>query len=268
MKRFLSMYRVEQKIFFRSPDVILFCLAMPLVVFVVITMITGGKNVADSGLTYLQSSYVSLSTVGICCSAFMSIPNTVVELRSQGILRRMYCSPCSPARLLTCDTICSGVIAALSTLILTVAAVAVFGYRMPEMGALMEQSGCECALPEYCFTNYPEPGYKESDIPVEICEAVAEAKTEVGDLKFKNLPQIQAACVFHKGSYRTFSESYETVLRYIEENGYEIAGEIRESYIDGIWNKDDENQWLSEIQVPVRKKQNSISHNEESEAVL
>ena len=130
MKRFLSMYRVEQKIFFRSPDVILFCLAMPLVVFVVITMITGGENAADSGLTYLQSSYVSLSTVGICCSAFMSIPITVVELRSQGILRRMYCSPCSPARLLACDTICSGVIAALSTLILTVAAV-VFGYRMP-----------------------------------------------------------------------------------------------------------------------------------------
>lgn len=131
MKRFLRMYRVEQKIFFRSPDVILFCLAMPLVVFVVITMITGGKAAGDSGLTYLQSSYVALSTVGICCGAFMSIPITVVELRSRGILRRMYCSPCSPARLLACDTICSGVIAALSTLILTVAAVVVFGYRMP-----------------------------------------------------------------------------------------------------------------------------------------
>ena len=48
MKRFWSMYRVEQKIFFRSPDVILFCLAMPLVVFIVITVITGGKNAADS----------------------------------------------------------------------------------------------------------------------------------------------------------------------------------------------------------------------------
>ena len=130
MKRFLRMYRVEQKIFFRSPDVILFCLAMPLVVLVVITMITGGKNASDSGLTYLQSAYVSLSTVGICCSAFMSIPITVVECRSQGILRRRYCSPCSPARLLACDTICGGVIAALSTLILTIAAVVIFGYRM------------------------------------------------------------------------------------------------------------------------------------------
>ncbi|MBP3509901.1 MAG: MerR family transcriptional regulator [Oscillibacter sp.] len=126
--------------------------------------------------------------------------------------------------------------------------------RMPEMGALMEKAGCECALPEYCFTNYLEPGYKDADILVEICESVVEAKTETGDLRFKTLPEIQAACVFHKGSYRTFSGSYETVLRYIEENGYEIAGEIRESYIDGVWNKDDESAWLSEIQIPVRRK--------------
>ena len=129
--------------------------------------------------------------------------------------------------------------------------------RMPEMGALMEKAGCSCALPEYCFTNYLEPGYKDADILVEICESVTEAKKEIGDLQFKTLPEIQAACVFHKGSYRTFSESYETVLRYIEENGYEIAGEIRESYIDGVWNQDDESEWLSEIQVPVRRKTGS-----------
>ena len=130
MRRFWRMYRVEQKIFFHSPDVILFCLSMPLVVFLLIAMIAGGKDAADSGLTYLQSSYVALSTVGICCSAFMSIPITIVELRSQGILRRMYCSPCSPARLLFCDTLCSGVMSACSTLILTIAAVVFFGYRM------------------------------------------------------------------------------------------------------------------------------------------
>ena len=131
MKRFWKMYQVEQKIFFRSPDVILFSLIMPLVTLIMITIIAGKKSAADSGLTYLQSAYVALSTVGICCSAFMSIPITIVECRAQGILRRMYCSPCSPTRLLACDTICSGVMAILSTLILTVAAVVAFGYRMP-----------------------------------------------------------------------------------------------------------------------------------------
>lgn len=125
----MKMYKIEQKIFFRSPDVIIFCLLMPLVVFALITMINGNKAAADSGLTYLQSAFVSLSTVGICCSAFMSIPITVVELRNQGILRRMYCSPCSPARILACDILSSGIIATVSTIFLTIAAV-IFGYRM------------------------------------------------------------------------------------------------------------------------------------------
>ena len=128
--RFLKMYQVEQKLFLRTPDVIVFNLAMPLVTLILITIIAGNKAAADSGLTFLQSSYVALSTVGICCSAFMSIPISIVEYRSQGVLKRMYCSPCSPARLLACDTIASGVMAVISTIILTVAAVVFFGYRM------------------------------------------------------------------------------------------------------------------------------------------
>lgn len=127
-------------------------------------------------------------------------------------------------------------------------------YMMPKMGSIMEKVGCECAIPEYCLTNYLEPGYKDEDILVEFCESVTEAKKEIDGLYFRTLPEITAACIFHKGSYGTFSESYETVLKYIEENGYEIDGEIRESYIDGIWNKEDESEWLSEIQVPIRKK--------------
>lgn len=120
------------------------------------------------------------------------------------------------------------------------------------MGALMEQAGCTCAQPEYCFTNYLEPGYKDEDILVELCESVVEEKKETGELHFKTLPEIQVACIFHKGSYAAFPESYETVLKYIAENGYEIIGPIRENYIDGFWNKEDESQWLSEIQVPIK----------------
>ena len=121
-------YKVEQKIFFRSPDVIIFNLLMPLVVFILISMISGSKEAGT--LTFSQSSYIALSTVGICCSAFMSIPISIVESRSHGILRRLYCSPCSPARLLACDTIASAIMAVISTLILTFTAVIFFGYRM------------------------------------------------------------------------------------------------------------------------------------------
>ena len=104
----------------------------------------------------------------------------------------------------------------------------------------MEQAGCICALPEYCFTNYLEPGYKEEDILVELCETVTECKDDTGELHFKTMPKLRVASVFHKGSYNTLATSYESVLKYVEENGYEIVGAIRESYIDGVWNKEDE----------------------------
>ena len=123
---------------------------------------------------------------------------------------------------------------------------------MPEMGAKMEQLGCECAQPEYCFTHYLEPGYKEEDILVEICQTVTEKKLDSERLTFKVLPRVpKAACIFHKGSYNTLHKSYAMLLEYIEENGYEICGNIRESYIDGVWNKESEQEWLTEIQIPV-----------------
>ena len=123
---------------------------------------------------------------------------------------------------------------------------------MPEMGAEMERLGCRCALPEYCFTHYLEPGFRDEHILIETCEAVTEKKEDSALVKFRELPEITAACIFHKGSYSNFSESYAAILRFIEENGYQICGNIRESYIDGVWNKEREEDWLSEIQIPVR----------------
>ena len=119
---------------------------------------------------------------------------------------------------------------------------------MPKMGALMEKAGCECSMPEYCFTNYITT---TGEIIIETCEAVVEAKPQLEDLYFKEFPEVQAACIFHKGSYNNLSQSYERLLNYIEENSYEICGDFRESYIDGVWNKSDESQWLTEIQIPV-----------------
>ncbi len=127
---------------------------------------------------------------------------------------------------------------------------------MPEMGQEMERLGCECAMPEYCFINYPEPGFKEEHVLIEACEAVTELKDDTDKIKFKVIPVVPyAACIFHKGSYNTLSSSYASVLQYIEENGLQINanGSIRESYIDGVWNKDSEDEWLTEIQIPVCK---------------
>jgi effector-binding domain-containing protein len=125
---------------------------------------------------------------------------------------------------------------------------------VPPMGLEMERLGCVCAVPEYCFNVYHDGEYKETDVDVEICEAVTEMKENSEMLTFKKIDKVNtAACVLHKGSYAGFPKAYGAIMQWMEENGFEMTDYPRESYIDGIWNKESEDEWLTEIQFPVRK---------------
>ena len=126
---------------------------------------------------------------------------------------------------------------------------------VPPMGEEMERLGCVCSIPEYCFNIYHDGEYKEENIDVEVCEAVVEAREESDMVKFRQIDFVpQAACVLHKGPYLTLGNAYGAVLRWMEDNGYELSEHPRESYIDGIWNKDSEEDWLTEVQFPLKKK--------------
>jgi effector-binding domain-containing protein len=127
---------------------------------------------------------------------------------------------------------------------------------IPAIGAEVQKANpnLKCAVPEYCFVVYHDGEYKEKDIDVEYCQAVTEFGKEVGDIKFKKLPSVMAVTVMHKGPYRDLRKAYAFIFKWIEDNGYTINGKPRESYIDGIWNKEDEKDWLTEVQVPVVKK--------------
>lgn len=128
---------------------------------------------------------------------------------------------------------------------------------MPLMGKAMAELGCICAMPEYCFSLYHDGEYKEREIDVEICEAVTKQLPDGKGLFFKRMPKLEkAACLFHKGRYENLPKAYYALTSWMENNGYEPDGLPRESYIDGVWNKEDENEWLTEIQFPVREADN------------
>jgi effector-binding domain-containing protein len=76
---------------------------------------------------------------------------------------------------------------------------------------------------------------------------------ETDTIKFKTIERVpQAACVLHRGPYSTLSFAYRALFKWIEDNGFLPTGSPRESYIDGIWNKQrNEAEWLTELQVPV-----------------
>ena len=111
--------------------------------------------------------------------------------------------------------------------------------------------GIKCAEPPYEFCEYPDGEYKETDIRIRHNEAVTEFGKENDHIKFKILPEARVLSIFHKGSYANIGEAYAFLMKYAEQNGYTAAGLSRECYIDGIWNKESEEDWLTEIQLPV-----------------
>jgi len=112
----------------------------------------------------------------------------------------------------------------------------------------------KCAAPGYCFVVYLDNEYKESDINVEFCEAVTQMKPDFDDIRFKKMEPVTAVSVMHKGSYAGLAQAYAYAFKWVEENGYIMADAPRESYIDGIWNQDKEEDWLTELQIPIMKK--------------
>jgi effector-binding domain-containing protein len=126
---------------------------------------------------------------------------------------------------------------------------------VPKMGEYMRSVGAVCMEPAYCFTIYHDGEYKETDIDVEICESVVAPCQESEKVTFKTISAVaEAACLYHKGPYKTIHETYNRLFQWIADQGYNVLDNPRESYIDGIWNKKSEAEWLTEVQVPVKKK--------------
>ncbi len=74
---------------------------------------------------------------------------------------------------------------------------------------------------------------------------------EHGELKV--IPENEYACVVFLGPYKAIENYYTFLIQWIEENGYEILGDSIEKNIVDYDFSDSENEYVSEIQIPVRK---------------
>ena len=112
----------------------------------------------------------------------------------------------------------------------------------------------KCTTPDYCFVSYLDGEYKDENLKIRYAQAVEKSWVANEKIKFMKINPITAVCIYHKGAYDNLRDSYNTILKYIEDSGYEIIDNPRECYIDGCWNKENVEEYLTEIQFPVRKK--------------
>jgi effector-binding domain-containing protein len=68
------------------------------------------------------------------------------------------------------------------------------------------------------------------------------------------LPEVTAACAVHNGAYRRLGEAYDSLLKWVAENEYQVVGPVRELYLHMSKPvRQDDESYVTEIQVPVRK---------------
>jgi effector-binding domain-containing protein len=88
----------------------------------------------------------------------------------------------------------------------------------------------------------------------ELCVPISGKIKGEGAVKDKELEKGAFACITHTGSIDNIQETYKAILKWIEENGYRIAGAAREVYHKGLGETGiDSQNIMVELQFPVRK---------------
>lgn len=127
----------------------------------------------------------------------------------------------------------------------------------PEQGGLWNLLGRYLELNKVqpvgaCFTLYHSD---EPEIDAEVCEPVSAVIKTSEPIQSYILPGVEAvASTIHHGPFVTIGEGYNALIKWIEENGYQICGPCREIYLRPSHNgSQTDPQTLTEIQFPVRK---------------
>lgn len=69
--------------------------------------------------------------------------------------------------------------------------------------------------------------------------------------EYKTIDGFKAVSIIHNGRYNFLNEAYVFAFRWIEFNGYKVAGDPMESYLKSIYNTPDEDKFITEILIPV-----------------
>ena len=97
VKSYLTLLKNEGKLSVRDMNMIIFSIAMPLVVLVVLGIIYGGKPaVPGADHTFLEQSFGAVCGISMCAGGLMGLPIVVSDYRERKILKRFQVTPMSP----------------------------------------------------------------------------------------------------------------------------------------------------------------------------
>ena len=89
------------------------------------------------------------------------------------------------------------------------------------------------------------------DIDAEVCVPIDEGVSATGRIGSRELPAVTVARTLHVGPYDDLGAAYRALTEWINRNGLEAAGPVRERYLNGPGYGATPTQNRTEVEIPV-----------------
>lgn len=104
------------------------------------------------------------------------------------------------------------------------------------------------------MTVYLDEEFHPENVNVEVCVPVAVDGTAEGISGLKTLnPGLCAVCTY-VGAYSKLGKAYAAVLKWIEENGYQVAAAPFDSYLNSPQDIKNQEELMTQVYFPIKKK--------------
>jgi DNA-binding transcriptional MerR regulator len=121
------------------------------------------------------------------------------------------------------------------------------------LGEFMGRNRINCSGPN--FAMYHDGEYKESDVDVEVAACIENLEEDREGFTFREVEAVDSmASLMVPGSFRNIDSAFRGLAEWLEDNRYEMTGITRQVCHRGPWNEDKEENYLTEIQIPVNKR--------------
>lgn len=109
----------------------------------------------------------------------------------------------------------------------------------------------------YSFAVYHDKEFKEKDVDIEVCIVTNEKGIEKDGVTFRTTDAFEyVATSMVYGPFESISGAYKAFVNWLDENNqYEINGLSMQVCHKGPWNEENPENYLTEIQIPVKIKE-------------
>ncbi len=126
------------------------------------------------------------------------------------------------------------------------------GQLWRELGEFAGNNSIKCG--DICFAIYHDQEYKEKDVDVEVVMSVEQLQKDRDGFTFRETEPVgQMASLMVAGPFENISPAFNALAEWVENNGFVPAGPSRQICHKGPWCESNPENYLTEIQYPVRK---------------